>query len=177
MFDNNDDWGEAQSTRDETKNTGTWIRLKDGEKALMVFPVPPFAYRQVWLQSENRSEIFDADKHDGLRPQGRFAFPVFEPITGAKEYDAKIFDVSGETFDKIVACRKKYGAGYLYEVTRVGSGTDTQYQVLPERELKKKEIEYLKKQTLLDAEALTVGDGSANSPDAPASDDPWADDE
>lgn len=175
MFDENEDWSDAQGTRDETKSGGTWIRLKDGEKALMVFPVPPFSYRQVWNQKENCSEIYDPDKHDGVRPQGRFAFPVFEPVTGVREYSAKIFDASGETFDKIKACRDKYGPKHLYEVTRKGTGTDTQYQVLPERELKEAEIEYLKGLELLDAEAYTLGDAEpSDAPEAPKGEDPWA---
>lgn len=175
MFEQ-DDWSSATSTRNETKSTGAFIRLKDGEKALLVFPVAPFDYRQVWNPKENKSEIYDSAKHDGMRPTGRFAFPVFEPVPNAREYTAKIFDASGETFDKIKACREKYGPKYLYEITRKGSGKDTQYSVLPERELKDEEIKYLRSLQPLDAEAMTIGSGSASSEpsDTPTGNDPWA---
>ena len=176
MFDDNEDWESAEETRKETSG-GTWIRLEDGEKALVVFPVPPFDYRQVFNEKEKRSEIYDPDKHDGQRPSGRFAFPVFTPLAGSHEYEPKIFDASGETFDAIKAARKKYGAKYLYEITRKGSGTKTKYQVLPERELKPKEVAYLKTLELLDAKALTLGEGGTNEtkPSAPPAEDPWGD--
>lgn len=177
MFDDeNDGWDDAQQTRDETSG-GTWLRLKqDKEKALIVLPAPPFAYKQVWLEAEGRSEIYDANKHDGIRPQGRFAFPVFQPITGSKEYEGKIFDASGEAFDTIKTVRDKFGSRYLYELTRNGTGTKTKYSLLPERELKPAEIEYLKTLELPDAEKLTLGGSTQNdTPDAPEGDDPWAD--
>lgn len=172
MFDENDSWEDAQGTREETKG-GAFIRLKDGDSALMVFPVKPFDYKQVWCG--DHSEIYDPEKHDGMRPQGRFAFPVFEPVAGKQEYTPKIFDASGETFDTIYAVRNKYGAKYLFEVTRKGSGTDTKYQVLPERELKPKEVEYLRGLEPLDAEAITMGDESPSEPaDVPTGSDPWS---
>lgn len=174
MFEE-DDWGDAQKTRNETKSGGSWVRLKDGEKALLVFPKAPFDYRQVWLG--DHSEIFDAEKHDGKRPQGRFAFPVFEPVPGKREYSAKIFDVSGETFDAIKTVREKYGPRTLFEVRRSGSGTDTKYSVMFERELKDQEVEYLKGLEPLDAKALTLGGGSDSEDvpvDMPEGSDPWA---
>lgn len=180
MFnDTEEDWSDQQQTREDTQSAGVWLRLKrDGEKALMVFPVPPYAYRQVWNQKEQRSEIYDPDRHDGQKPSGRFAFPVFEPVPGKKEYTAKIFTVSGELYDLIVAVRKKYGSTQLYEVTRKGSGTDTKYQVLPERPLAEKEIKYLRSLEPLDAKALILDGNSADDkPSAPPAADPWKDEE
>lgn len=176
MFeDDKTSWEDADQVRTETSG-GTFIRLKDRDKVLVVFPVGPFAYRQVWCG--DHSEIYDEDKHDGQRPQGRFAFPVFCPVPGKKEYEAKIFDASGETFDAIKKVRSKYGARHLYEIERKGTGTDTKYSILPERELADAEVEYLKTQTPLDAEKITLGvdsiDDPATSTPAPKGSDPWS---
>lgn len=175
MFDSN--WEDADKVRGETKG-GSFVRLKDGEKALLVFPVQPYAYRQIWNTRENRSEIYDPAKHDGERPSGRFAFSVLEPVPGTKEYVAKIFDASGETYDKIKTAIEKYGPKYLYEITRKGSGTDTQYNVLPERALHDPEVEYLRTLELLDAEKFTLSAGADDDPATtlapPPAKDPWS---
>ena len=172
MFeDDKDGWDGAKDTRKETQG-GQYLRLKDGEKALVVFPSAPYAYRQVWLG--DGSEIYDPDKHDGMRPSGRFAFAVFCPVPGQKAYEPKLFDASGECFDTILEVRTKYGPRHLYEIARKGAGLDTKYTVLPERELAEGEITYLKTLTPLDAEALTVGSPSEDAgPDAPTASDPW----
>lgn len=175
MFDQNESWDDAQQVRSETSG-GVFLRLKDGEEALVVFPGKPFAYRQVWNQRENKSEIYDPAKHDGLRPQGRFSFPVFCPVPGKKEYEAKVFDASGETFDTIKDCRTEYGPATLYKVKRKGSGTDTKYNVMFSRPLSEAEIEHIKSLQPLDVEALTLGTGRDQTPasDAPKGSDPWA---
>lgn len=176
MFDEEESWDDADDVRNETKG-GQFIRLKAGDKVQVVFPVAPFAYRSVWVG--DHSEIYDPDKHDGKRPSGRFAFPVFEPVPGKQEYTPKIFDASGETYDAIKKCRGKYGPKHLYEIERTGSGlNDTKYTVLPERELKEEEIEYLRTLTPLDAEEITLhGGGDSDDDDpataAPVGKDPW----
>lgn len=169
MFEEEDEsWDDADRVRTETQG-GDFVRLKDGDKVHLAFPRPPFAYRQVWNKRENRSEIYDPEVHDGVKPTGRFAFPVFEPVAGKAEYTPKIFDASGETYDAIKKARKKYGARYLYEVERTGSTmNDTKYTVMPERELKPKEIEYLRGLEPLDAEALTLHSGGGDDDDDPA---------
>lgn len=177
MFET-DDWGQAEQTRSETRSSGGFARLEgDGDKLLMVFPAAPFGYRQVWNQRENKSEIYDPDKHDGVRPTGRFAFPVFVlPDPKKAEYEAMVFDASGQTFDAIKSVREKYGPATLFEVKREGTGKKTKYHVLFERELKEKEVEYLKGLELADAKAMTLGTGARKeeAADLPQGSDPWA---
>ena len=176
MFEEDDSWDQAEKTRSETKSSGGFARLEgDGDSMLMVFPSKPFGYKQVWNQRENRSEIYDPAKHDGERPTGRFAFPVFVPIAGSKEYQPMVYDASGQTFDVIKSVRDKYGPATLFEVKREGTGKKTKYHVLFERELKDKELEYLKGLEAADAEAMTLGSGSKQEPaDMPKGEDPWA---
>lgn len=178
MFDEQEQWDQADEVRKETSG-GAFVKLADGKSALLVFPSAPHAYRQVWTGSS--SEMYDPDKHDGMRPTGRFAFACFELAESGQEYTAKIFDASGETYDAIKKGRKKYGARTLFEVTRSGDGLKTKYSVLFERALSDDEVEYIKSLEPLDAEAIMSGGGSSSesdeddapAPPPPSAKSPW----
>jgi hypothetical protein len=174
MFDDDSGWESAEQVRRETATGGLYLSLQAGDKALVVFAGAPTTFRTVWI--DGRSEAFDPKRHDGKRPSTRYAFPVLCPVTGAKEYTAHVWETSGQTFDAIRAARKKYGPRYLYEVTRTGSGKDTKYSVLPERELKDGEVEYLRSLDVPDVEAL-VASRNEPEPEAPTAEDPWKGDD
>lgn len=179
MFNDEETWDESDNVRNETSG-GQFVRLKAGDTVYLVFPVAPFSYRSVWLG--DHSEVYDPDKHDGVSPRGRHAFPVFEPVPGKAEYTPKIFDVSNELYDQIKKVRSKKGSRVLYEIEREGSTmNDTKYTILPQRELKDKEVEYLRGLEPLDAEQITLHGGgddddqdtSSESAAAPVGSDPW----
>lgn len=165
-----DGWEDADEVRDDTKG-GDYVRLKDGDDVIVVFPEKPFAYRQVWLTAENRSELYDPEKHDGMRPQGRFMFPVFVK-TGETEYTPKLFDASGETYDTIKKVLKKYTPKAVFELSREGSGTDTKYSVLLERKLEGGELDHVSSLEPLDAEKAVLG-GESEPSTTPEGGDPW----
>jgi hypothetical protein len=171
MFDDDAGWEAADEVRKETSG-GLYLRLKDGEKALVVFAAPPVTFRTVWV--DGGSELYDPAKHDGVRPSTRYAFAVFTPVQGKQEYQAQVWEASGKTYDAISKARKKYGAKYLYEIERKGSTTDTTYSVLPERELKEGEIKYLRGIDVPDVEAIIHGTGTPATSAGVEGADPWA---
>lgn len=171
-FADTDDYEDADDLRSSTKG-GDYIRLKDGEEAIVVLPFKPFPYRQVWLNSENRSEIYDPEKHDGMRPQGRFMFACFQQ-TGETTYEAKAFDASGEAYDVIREAVAEYGTKTVFKLKRKGSGTDTKYLLHYKRDLEGGELDHVQSLEPLDAEIMALGnDDDEEATDTPEGTNPW----
>ena len=170
MFESTDSWGDADQTRKDTQG-GTFLRLKEGEECELVFPKQPFGFRQVWLQSENRSEIYDPAKHDGLRPSGRFAFPVF--VLQGEQWAPQLFQASGEAYDEIREAIEEDGPACLYRLRRKGAGKETKYRVKMLRKLTDGEVETLRGKQLVDAEAIVMGREDDPATDMPEGKDPW----
>jgi frataxin-like iron-binding protein CyaY len=121
---------------------GKYLRLKEGQSVVVVFPKKkPLAFKQVWLAAEGKSEVYDADKHDGMRPSGRFMFSV--AVVGPDGPEPMILECGVGLYEEIKVALQKYKFDATFELRRVGSGKDTEYKVLFENRLDADQVEAL----------------------------------
>jgi len=135
-----DYFAESDKVTDETSG-GDFFRLKDGEKKTVVFvKAKPLSFKQVWLNDQNRSEIFDESKHDGMRPSGRHLLSLVV-IDEVKGIVPQVLEASNDVKDKVKKVVIKYGWDTSFEIEREGTGTDSVYTILFEAKLEEEQYE------------------------------------
>lgn len=147
-------WEDANRKANEY-DQGDWLKLGDGDKAVVAFLGEPFAREVAW--NGTHYEPFDPEKH----PRGslRTALNVYN----VQLRRVQIFDANLPTFRQILKVRGKYGLdGQLYEISRSGTGRDTEYTVLLEGAADAAQKTAQKTAQLFDLKAKTLGDDSFN---------------
>ena len=121
-------FGAADKTAEATKGGGgNFIKLDDGESVLLVFEKrAPHDYLEVWNPTENRSEMYDAEKHDGMRPRGKYTFSVARLTPDGLE--PALLDVGNEVYHDVKTELIKRGFASSFELTRKGEKKETKYR-------------------------------------------------
>ena len=118
---------------DNKPAAGKFFRLKDGEKAVIVFRGEPISKQIIWVNG--KSENFDPKVHEG-NPSMRIICNVFNMDTGMMQ----IGDFSGMTWQSVLANKNKHGLDTAYELARTGTGTDTRYNLMFEKKLEEDDL-------------------------------------
>ena len=121
-------FGDADKTAEETKGGGgNFVKLADGESAVLVFEKrKPVDYKEVWNPAANRSEFYDAEAHDGMRPRGKFMFSV--AVVTPDGLTPALLDVGSDVYHDIKAELIKRGFESAFELMRKGEGKETKYR-------------------------------------------------
>lgn len=128
-----DYFAESDAVVEGTANASSFIKLKDGESVVIAFAKKkPLSFKQVWINDQNRSEIYDEDKHDGMRPSGRHLFSVVDINAGLKP---SVLECANGVYDIVKSALVKYGFASSFEFIRKGTGTDTEYRLMLEEKL------------------------------------------
>lgn len=109
-----------------------FVKLKDGESIKGVFLGEPFIYRQHWL--EGRSQVCTASAcgscAEGEKPTFRFRLNFAVEDQGA--WGVKILEQGWGFFNDLRALNDEYPLEkHVIKITRMGTGTDTRYQLMP----------------------------------------------
>jgi len=165
-------FGASDKTAEATKGGGgNFIKLDDGESVLLVFQRrAPLDYLEVWNPTENRSEMYDAEKHDGLRPRGKYTFSVARLGEGGLE--PALLDVGNDVYHDVKAELIKRGFGSSFELTRKGEKKDTKYRFTFEESLSDEQMEVVGAVEWLDPAEAKSGKDSESEPKSKKSN-PW----
>jgi len=121
---------------DDQGGGGAWLRLaNDGDKAVVVFVGDPFPRRVCFVDGKYLNVTPDLVAK-GVKVTTRVATNV-AVLPG---FDVKAFEMAlgqrGGLYSQVRELRKKYGFGdWAFEIVRHGTGLDTTYTSLPERQL------------------------------------------
>ncbi|WP_394845153.1 hypothetical protein LZC95_50025 [Pendulispora brunnea] len=117
MNENSSIWEQTEAlVKRREQEGGVFLRLADGEKAVVVFRGDPYAH--------------DTYFKDSKEPTLRIALNVV--LYSSRT--AKIFEASPTVFKDICVWRQKYGLQYPFELQRSGTSLDTKYTIMPERQ-------------------------------------------
>ena len=163
-------WQETDQLHSETSG-GDFLSLKDGQEAILVVQGKPHGFRSVWIGG--KSEIYNPNnpEHEGIRPSGRYNWPVAVKADG-REYNPKVFESSGQTYDVIKEALSEYGPRTVFKLKRKGAGTDTSYMCLFQRKLESGELEHVASLEKLPTEPH-ANNGSEPSDVPEAGESPW----
>ena len=118
---------------------GAYFRLKDGERAVVVFKGDPIVRRLHWdgqrtvdCAGGNDACAFCAD---GERIILKVAIAIGQ-MNEDDEWERVVWEASRRAFESVVAIREKFPLDeWSFEVRRSGTGTSTNYNVMPEDRL------------------------------------------
>lgn len=147
-------WDETQKeTEGSGGSGGDFLKLGDGESAVVAILGDPETYMAKPFQ-------------EGQSPKKRVLLNAF--VTSEKAI--KILDLSGPTFQELCEARAKFDfAKWLVSIKRKGTGKNTRYTILPEKELNDAQKASLAKVQLVDleelAEKIRFKDGKESVPE------------
>lgn len=167
-------FGVSDKVAEETKGGGgNFIKLADGESVVLVFQKrAPLSYKEVWDPAANRSEIYDPDKHDGMRPRGKFMFSVAR--VEADGLHAAVLECGAELYHDIKQELMKREFSAAFELTRKGEAKETKYRFTFEEQLSDEQMEAVSAVEWLSLEEV-FGAKSGDKPAAaaPKKANPW----
>lgn len=113
--------------------TKSLLRMKSGEAVKGIFRGDPTDYRQHW--SNNRSYLCTGRDTCELCKAGEkssFRFRINFVVNENGAYVAKVFEQGKAVYEALKTLHAEYGLDKnQMKITRIGSGTDTQYTILP----------------------------------------------
>ena len=104
---------------------GRYFKLASGQSAQGVFMGSVYPFENTWS--------------DGSKST-RFATHIYDLATCSMQ----LWEMSATTYRDLKTLKEKYGLAWIFEIARKGAGTDTRYQLLPERQLTPDEVERCK---------------------------------
>jgi hypothetical protein len=122
--------------KNDDQGGGAWLRLaNDGDKAVVLFAGDPLPRRVCFLDGKYLNATAELEAK-GVKVSTRVATNVVV-LPG---FEVKAFEMSlgqrGGLYPQVRELRKKYGFGdWAFEIVRRGTGLDTTYSALPERQL------------------------------------------
>ena len=143
-------WDSAEKQAENASTAGgVFLQLKNsGDTAVGAVCGDPATKEIVWIAG--KSEPYDQGKHAGLKPSLRFSVNFW-----TKE-GMKIWEMSSMVFKQLCIIKRKYGNRNLVEVTRRGTGMDTEYTILPDAPIDVELGEQIAKAELYDLDAVPV---------------------
>lgn len=123
----------GQTDKLEKKSSGkTYITLKDGESVKVVFYGDPYAFFEIY-GDDSRTEY--QDQVEGSTYRFKVNCAVIELENGKPVWSRKIWKSSKRAYNAFRKALTKKGEHCWYEISRDGTGTDTAYHVLYEKDL------------------------------------------
>lgn len=116
---NNDAWDEAET--EAKKGSGNWLKLEDGDTAVVAFLGPPKHYT---------AKPFN----EGDTPPTKILINVFE-VSDDGTGTLRVFDMAAKTYAILKEIRDKGKwplANHLFEIARHGTSNQTRYTITPE---------------------------------------------
>lgn len=139
----------------EMKSGGDYVKIEPGEKLKVIFRGEPYIFfRKYPDKTEYPTKVGGSN----------FRFRIGVVIDG----EPKKMEQSYGFLMDLADCKEKYGLDCVYEVKRTGSGRDTRYSILFDRELKPEELKEIDN---LQMPALTSGRMRQEEPPPPSDDD------
>lgn len=120
---------------DNTASEHKYLRLKDGEKAIVAFIGNPTARETIWING--KSEDYDPNNPTHTTSKEKPTVRVSIEVFNCTEKRKQTLEMGKKLFRDLCARREKYGLeDWTYEVSRRGTDkTNTEYSILPDNKI------------------------------------------
>lgn len=114
----------------QIKEGSSFLKLGDGESVRLVFVGEP----HVFYQAKDAFKTGDKTEWSQWAEGRTTRFKINAAVQSKDGWEMKIFSSGRTVLSNLVELKEKYGLRRMYELKRKGTGTETEYYLMPEME-------------------------------------------